>query len=183
MLCCLAFVAAYLTVRGAFGQTAPTDVAGTPDASASATVAAPTAADLPVTPTLSATAATPPDLPVPTATAIPSGGAWPPAFDEQGDLASAGSVFQKYGVRLHIPDGFGDFRVFYPVIVDWGVPQDPDHPGVIMTVYNPQTHSSLFLRFEDSPQGPRPVELGRHVGQAAAGAALDSIALNAEVAQ
>jgi hypothetical protein len=174
LVCCLAFGAAYVSVNRTFGQEAPTAPAVTPEASV--------IPDSTPTPTLGATAT--PDGTSPTTPAqTPASDGSPPSFDELGELAAEGSVFEKYGVRLQIPEGLGDFRVMYPVIVNWGRAIDADHPNMIMTVYNPQTHSSLFLRFEDGPEGPRPVELGRHVERAEANAALDSIAASAEVAR
>ncbi|MCJ7490930.1 MAG: hypothetical protein MUP15_02030 [Dehalococcoidia bacterium] len=175
LVCCLAFGAAYVSVHRTFGQEAPTAPAATPEVSASVTP------DSTSTPPLEPTAM--PDDTSPTAPVQTRAPGSPPSFDELGEPAPAGSVFEKDGVRLQIPEGLGDFRVLYPVIVDWGFAPDVDHPNVVMTVYNPQTHSSLFFRFEDSPEGPRPIELGRHVEQAEANAALDSIAASAEVAR
>lgn len=173
LVCCLAFGVAYVSVHRTFGQEAPTAPATTPEASVTP--------DSTSTPRSESTAT--PDDTSPTAPVQTRAPGSPPSFDELGERAAAGSVFEKYGVRLQIPEGLGDFRVLYPVIVDWGFAPDVDHPNVIMTVYNPQTHSSLFFRFEDGPEGPRPIELGRRVEQAEANAALDSIASSAEVAR
>jgi hypothetical protein len=175
LVCCLAFGAAYVSVHRTFGQEAPTAPATTPEVSASVTP------DSTSTPALESTAT--PDDTSPTAPVQTRAPGSPPSFDELGERAAAGSVFEKYGVRLQIPEGLGDFRVMYPVFVEWGFEPDADHPDVVMTVYNPQTHSSLNFRFEDGPEGPRPIELGRHVEQGKANAALDSIAASAEVAR
>jgi hypothetical protein len=175
LVCCLAFGAAYVSVNRVFGETTPTDPTVTPQ------VVATVMPHSTSTPT-SESDATPDDAsPATPVQTLTPGGA--PSFDDLGDLAVEGSVFEKYGIRLQIPEGFGDYRVLYPVIVDWGFAPDTDHPNVIMTVYNSQTHSSLFLRFEDGPEGPRPIELSRRVEQAEANAALDSIASTAEVAR
>jgi hypothetical protein len=178
-LCCLAFGAAYLSVNRASGQ----GEAPEPVATADGTAAATTDPGLIAT---KETAGTPEDTSPPSATApaeTPEPGNAPRSFDELGEPAAAGSVFEKYGVRLHIPEGFGDFKVIYPVIVLWGLPEDAEHPNVVMTVYNPQTRSSLFLRFEDTADGPRPVELGRNVELPGADAAFDQIASTMEVAR
>jgi len=174
LVCCLAFGVAYVSVHRTFGQEAPTAPATTPEASVTP--------DSTSTPRSESTAT--PDDTSPTAPAqTPASDGSPPSFDELGERAAAGSVFEKYGVRLQIPEGLGDFRVMYPVIVNWGRATDADHPNMIMTVYNPQTHSSLFFRLEDGPEGPRPIELGRKVENPKANAALDSIASSAEVAR
>ena len=175
LVCCLAFGAAYVSVDRVFGEATPTDPAVTPEVSASVTP------DAISTPLLEPTAT--PDETSPTAPVQTRAPGSRPSSDELGERAAAGSVFEKYGVRLQIPEGLGDFRVIYPVIVDWGFAADADHPNVIMTVYNPQTHSSLFFRFEGGPEGPRPIELSRRVELAEANAALDSIAASAEVAR
>jgi hypothetical protein len=175
LICCLAFGVAYVSVHRAFGQGVPIAPTTTPEVSASVTP------DSTATPALESTAT--PDDTSPTAPVQTRAPGSPPSFDEFGDRAAAGSVFEKYRVRLQIPKGLGDFRVLYPVIVDWGFAPDVDHPNIVMTVYNPQTDSSLILRFEDSPEGPRPIELERHIKQAEASAALDSIASSAEVAR
>jgi len=187
LLCCLTFFAAYLSVNHAFGQGQPTDQAPPPEVSATL------APDLTFTPTAEASAnphdaplVTPTEGATPSATApaeTPAPGNGPRSFDELGERAEAGSVFEKYGVRLQIPEGFGDFRVMYPVIVDWGFAPDVDHPNLVMTVYNPQTHSSVFLSFEEGAEGPRPVELGRHVEQPEGDAAVDQIVSTMEVAR
>jgi len=184
LLCCLAFAAAYLSVNHAFGQGEPAEPAPTPDASVTL------APDLTLTPTLDgvtpdeAPSLTPTETPAPSATAptqTPTpDGSWS-SSGELGERAPAGSVFDKYGVRLRIPEGFGDFWVLYPVIVNWGTASDADHPDVIMTVYNAQTRSAIFLRFEDNAKGPRAVEVDRRVEQPEIGAALDSLMSTAEV--
>jgi len=196
LTCCLAFGGAYLSASRVFGQTAPPGPTAMPEVlasvtpdSSSAPILKPTTAPevlVSVTPDSgSAPILKPTTLPPLPTTAIetPAPRGSPPSFDDLGELAVAGSVFEKYGVRLQIPEGLGDFRVFYPVIVDWGFAPDADHPNIVMTVYNPQTRSSLFLRFEDGPDGPRPVELSRKVKQPEANAALDSVASSAEAAR
>jgi hypothetical protein len=173
LVCCLAFGAAYVSVHRTFGQDAPTEPAVTPEASV--------IPDSASTPTLEPTAT--PNGTSPTAPAQTRAPGSLPSLDEIGERAAAGSIFEGYGVRLQIPEGLGDFRVLYPVLVNWGFAPDIDHPNIVMTVYNPQTRSSLFFRFEDGPEGPRPIELGRRVEQPEANAALDSIASSAEVAR
>jgi len=175
LVCCLAFGVSYVSVSRVFGEAPPTDPAVTPEVSASVTP------DSTSTPALESTAT--PDGTSPTAPVQTRAPGSPRSFGDLGERAAAGSVFEKYGVRLQIPEGLGDFRVLYPVIVDWGFAPDTDHPNVVMTVYNPQTRSALFFRFEDGPEGPRPIELGRKVEQGEANAALDSIAGSAEVAR
>lgn len=157
LVCCLAFGVAYATVRRASGEEGTTQ--GTPTVAASET-------------------------PLPDSTIVPvetpSARRSFSSIEDLGELAPAGSVFEKWGVRMQMPSGMGDFRVIYPIIVD-GPGAEDWSSSVIMTVYNIQTHSSLFLGFEQTGEGLRPVERGRHVEQAEASAALDEIISSVEV--
>jgi len=169
--CCVAFGVVYGTVRQASGE-GGTGGEATPRS-------APTAAPDSGSGAVPAGTATPDAglTPPPVETAVT--GSSPP-IDQLGEQAKAGTVFERWGVRLNIPEGLGDFRVIYPIIVDgpgvevWG-------NNVIMTVYNIQTHSSVFLGFEETSDGVRVVERGRHIEQAEVNAALDQLTSSAEV--
>jgi hypothetical protein len=176
ILCLLAFTLAYVATRAASGEAAPTDPEATPEVVATLESGSNPASTIEATATPDAGAVAPPEE-----TVAPEEGPFP--LDLMGNAAAEGSVFEKYGVRLQIPKGLGDFRVIYPVIVDWGVPEDTDLPNVIMTIYNPQTKSSLFLNVEGVAKGHAPIRLGEKIGRPEAQSPLDSIASSAEVTE
>lgn len=127
--------------------------------------------------------------PLPAQTAAPTGEPSPrripgvPSIEEMGARVQGGHSYELEGVRLHFPEGFGDYVVIYPVLVDYG-PENPEaaeEGNIIATIYNIQTKSSLFLSIADRSGHPRAKEVGRHTVSLDAGPALGPIASDAEV--
>lgn len=178
-LCAAAFTLAFGVVRQASGEGARN--AAAPVVEATVTAEAESSMTPDATATDSASTSTPEEMasstPVPSRTPAPKSSS--PPLEEMGREAKAGTVFEDYGVRLQIPNDRGDFRVIYPIIVDPPPPGSDD--GVIMTVYNIKTHSSVFLGFDKTSDGVRLVERGRHTENSEANTALDAIASSAEV--
>jgi len=161
VICCLAFSAAYFAARQASGQEGPVEEA------------TPTAVSTPDSESTAPPVETPP------------AGHSPSSIAELGESATGGTVYEGWGVRLQLPAGSGDFRVIYPVIVENGQGDGTatQRPDIVMTVYNIQTGSSLFLQLQDTPDGPRPEERGRYVEKEEANSMLDAIISTMEVAQ
>ena len=125
-LCGAAFVLTYGAVRQARGESGTGEVSvatatatATPDQGSTITPAATSDSDSTATPEAKETPS-----PQPTQTVVPDG--FPP-IEELGEAANGGTVFDKWGIRFNVPDGYGEYRVIYPLIVDgpgtegWGI--------------------------------------------------------------
>lgn len=171
LICSLAFGIAYTTARQASGE------GDTGDSPSVVWTVEPTPA----------TSEVPGDVPTATPDSTVEDGAPTavpglPSVEEMGRRVAGGESLDVAGVRLHMPAGFGDYVVIYPVLLDG--PTDPalaDENNIIATIYNIETESSLFVSLADRSGHARAQEVGRHVVGADGNASLDSIAANAEV--